>query len=107
MRVAVKPHVDFAKHCLSHTNPSVRKACVDFVCILYRGVGAKLKTSFAKEKQTTVDILEKEFASITGEPLPAPTRFERGNGEWGKEDPGDIMIWVRVSLGGGIISIYP
>lgn len=80
VRIAVKPHVEYSKHCLGHTNPAVRKACVEFLGVLFKGVGAKLKAPFAKEKQATLDILEAEFASAAGESLPAPVRFERGTG---------------------------
>eukprot|EP00041_Stephanoeca_diplocostata_P035693 m.1267989 g.1267989 ORF g.1267989 m.1267989 type:complete len:2057 (+) comp24744_c0_seq4:288-6458(+) len=78
VRIALKPHVEFSKHCLSHTNPAVRKSCVEFLGILFRGVGSRIQTPFAKEKQATLDILDAEFARAAGESLPAPERFERG-----------------------------
>jgi len=91
MRVAVKPHAAFAKHCLGHANPAVRSACVDYLGTLYTGVGASLRLLFSKEKQATVDILEERFSAVSGSALPAPSRFEHGAGDAADGDCGPAM----------------
>jgi hypothetical protein len=93
--IAVKPHAAFARHCLSHANPSVRSTCVDYLGALYSGVGASLKLLFKQEKQATIDLLEEKFSSVSGTALPKPTRFERSaksataSGDGGDDDNDD------------------
>ncbi|XP_063930838.1 cytoskeleton-associated protein 5-A-like [Zophobas morio] len=66
--------ISFAKSCLCHSNPIVRKEAVKFCTILRLLAGAHIEVKFQEVKSPLLLTLQSEFSKVSGMLPPKPTR---------------------------------
>lgn len=78
--VPVAPLVDLCKSCLGNSNPTVRTVAVSLAGTLRSFVGADCRLLFTDISPATLAMLDAEFARVSSEPIPVPTRHCLGSG---------------------------
>jgi cytoskeleton-associated protein 5 len=76
LKIAVKPHVAYAKKMLAATNAGVRTAAISFLGVLRQFVGPSLLSLFEDEKPALLTAIKEKFTEVESTKPPAPTRFE-------------------------------
>jgi hypothetical protein len=88
--------IDFAKNCLTHANPAVKKNCTELLCEMKKFMGDALLDFLSDVKPALLAAIKKEFDKIPNVPPPAPTRQLKGDTSDPSEDaqsgnPADIL----------------
>ncbi|KAF0981496.1 hypothetical protein FDP41_012153 [Naegleria fowleri] len=76
--IDVKAHIEFAKVCLGHSKPEVKKGATMCLCTMKRFMGEGLLNFLSDVKPATLDTIKKDFEKVQHD-TPAATRFVRGS----------------------------
>lgn len=63
--MALKEMIDFGNIQVSHSNPQVRTSAMNLFSIMYKHVGESIKNFLKDIKESTMKLIEAEFAKIT------------------------------------------
>ncbi|XP_028404850.1 cytoskeleton-associated protein 5-like isoform X2 [Dendronephthya gigantea] len=74
MKIDIKPHVNYIKQSLAHTNPAVRSSAISALGLIFMYTGPSLRMFFESEKATLLQQIDSEFEKVKDEKPPAPTR---------------------------------
>ncbi|CAB4034412.1 Hypothetical predicted protein, partial [Paramuricea clavata] len=59
--IDVKPHVNYIKQSLGHTNPAVRSSAISALGVIFMYTGPSLRMFFESEKATLLQQIDSEF----------------------------------------------
>ncbi|KAG2387852.1 hypothetical protein C9374_001446 [Naegleria lovaniensis] len=76
--IDIKAHIEFAKTCLGHSKPEVKKGATMCLCTMKRFMGEGLLNFLSDVKPATLDTIKKDFEKVEHDTPPA-TRFIKGS----------------------------
>lgn len=65
MNMPLKEMIDYAIVAVNHTNPQCRTSAMALFAIMYRHAGEAIKNFLKDIKESTMKLIEEEFAKVT------------------------------------------